>query len=499
MIEFDDAQIGMAVAVSVFDEVFKEYYLANDLETFSLQTNPDDPDSLSIDLALNPPEFFMEQSDETSRTFLLLTGGFPNPLLPDEEVPVELKVRLIFTAVPAAEEGDVVKLGIAYGGIDFINDELQPFLVIATGADSPETAVTEFSESFAENSVIQAVTALELDIIRPLVEGLDGMFFSEDDNARPELSEWSVHIQLLIGQGSNRVDALGIFIALPETSAVPGNSDSFLINSHQLVLAYSRNFLDEALAIGASDQVGKEIDGAEITSLDLRMGDGAINVDGKVKKNLVTVSFDGPLHPSLIRGTLHILVDSSDVSADVPDAFEWFLKVLSILFIGVFTAIFKIFDAVDGIEEGAESQVQGALSETLGKALSGLTDGLKFNTEVSEISVISTTDFLNIVDGHMLFFNRIFVGKQLEEIDEAFYSKKLRKFVLFKLKSGLRLSAADLALLVGQGKIELLNHHDVAESFIRSDHDLTEHNNLLEIFGDNAPDEPTIADIPEAE
>ncbi len=107
----------------------------------------------------------------------------------------------------------------------------------------------------------------------------------------------------------------------------------------------------------------------------------------------------------------------------------------------------NIFGAIDDLEDGAEVEVQNKLTEALGEALLQLTEGLKFSTAVSDVTVVSTTDILSVFEGHLLFFNRIFVVQTLDEIDRGFYRKKLRKFVLFRLKSGLRLNAEDRFVL----------------------------------------------------
>jgi hypothetical protein len=250
---------------------------------------------------------------------------------------------------------------------------------------------------------------------------------------------------------------------------------------------------------GAKAQEGKEIKGAKITVLNLHMNDGSIQVNGKVKKSGVTVSFNGPMHPHLIRGTENLLVDASEVIADVPDAFTNFLKFLAVLF--AFTLpgllnVVNIFNAIDDIEEDADNDIEDSLSNTLGESLSALAEGLKFSSEVADVEILTTTDILSVVAGNFFFFNRIFINQIVDEIDSGFYSKKLRKFVMFRLKSGMRLSAMDLAKLIGREKIVIPGVHDVGETYVRTNHDATDDNNLLELFKENTPDEPTVADIP---
>jgi hypothetical protein len=286
---------------------------------------------------------------------------------------------------------------------------------------------------------------------------------------------------------------------MPGDFPFPGVTESFLPSSHSMVLAYNRTFLDQVLEAGAQAQIGEEIDGAEITKLSLSMNDDSIQVDGEVKKSIVEITFVGPLHPNLIRGTGAILIDASDIDVDIPEALIGFLKFLGVLsalsFFGI-AALGKITDAIGDLE-AADDAVQTGLTDSLQKALVALTNGLQFSSDVGEVSVISTIDELQVSDGNFLFLSHLFAGPQTDRILEAFYSKEERKFVLFHLESGLRFSATDLAKLIQAEKIIIEGVHDVNGVYVRTDPDMTIENNLLVIFGDLAPDEPTIEDLPE--
>jgi hypothetical protein len=97
-------------------------------------------------------------------------------------------------------------------------------------------------------------------------------------------------------------------------------------------------------------------------------------------------------------------------------------------------------------------------------------------------------------DGAFLFLAQVFVSPIEDDVFSAHYSDALRRFELFRLASGRKLRARELARLVRAGKLVLPGFHEVAGTYLRANPDDTRANNLLQRFRDFAPDEPVLSD-----
>ena len=134
------------------------------------------------------------------------------------------------------------------------------------------------------------------------------------------------------------------------------------------------------------------------------------------------------------------------------------------------------------------------LAAALAAALQRLADGLRLETELGEVRGLATPDRLQIREGAFLFLAQVFVSPVEDDVFHGLWSPELRRFELFRLVSGRKFKASELARLVGAGKVVLPHHHDVNGRYIRANPDRTRDNNLLRLFGDLRPDEPILLD-----
>ena len=270
------------------------------------------------------------------------------------------------------------------------------------------------------------------------------------------------------------------------------------------------------LSIGAADKVGTEVDDAEIQALTLVMTDDSVQVDGQAEREVtifpnVNISFKGPMHPLLVRGTTVMSFNMDDVKVEIDQSdeifytvFKWFVTILAgaLLFTGFgsltiagialwATVVQKAWSADVDIEN-APNVLRDSLAASLGAELSKLAESLDEETAVGQLRIDSTPDSLVVVGGSMVFTAQILVVPMTARLATAEYSKKLRRFVIFELEDGRRFRAQELARLMALGKITVPGFHQVNSNYIRANHDDVVANNLLKTFKSNPTTEPVL-------
>jgi hypothetical protein len=479
-VDIGNAHIGVTFAIGIFDEFFKELMAVGVIPselTFDRETAAG-PATITIDL--QPPDFLLVTTGGEPRTELSLTGVIEvrPPGQPDADpfLTLPLAVSVFLSLVLNDVPGDAPVLGLRYDGV----------------ATPPAAPITEadVDDLFARPEIADTLAGVEIDAVGEAIAGLEPILFGDTP---PSRDTWATASKLLPAAGEAEMDAIGVFVASPGANAVPPMDESPLPALTGVGLIYSRTLLDLAFALGAAGQIGQTLGGAVIKELALVMDDEAIHVEGRAEKDIATITFTGPVIPRLIPGTIALFQDTSavDVDVDVP----WWADVLLFFrFIPVFwpvlipVALIKqewdVWAAANDIA-GAPVQVRSGLAGSLANQLVALASGLTIDAEVESIELASTPDSSRIENGHMLFFGQTFVSTLTETIVDAFYSRRLERFVQYVLESGRLFRASELARLVEAGKIVTPGFHDVAGSYMRANPDNALGNNLAEMFGNN--------------
>jgi hypothetical protein len=274
-------------------------------------------------------------------------------------------------------------------------------------------------------------------------------------------------------------------------------------------IAFNRNFLDPLISASAAAKVGTVTGGATIVSLDMIMAETGISMEGHVVRPVkilpdVDVFFNGIAIPRLIRGTTSMTMDTSGINVDVDDSDEvfyfilkWFLTLgaMALLFTGVgsltFLGIALWASVVQFAWKGA-AQLEDAphiLRDSLGDALAGplskLSESLDNDYPAGSLVVDATPDSCIVVNGHIILYAQVIIAQMRSRMRSAEYSHHLRRFVIFELNNRRRFRAQELARLMQKGKIIVPGFHQVDGDYIRSDHDDSEANNMLEMFKSN--------------
>jgi len=258
-------------------------------------------------------------------------------------------------------------------------------------------------------------------------------------------------------------------------------------------------------------QEGQDVGGGEIqTPLRIFMNPDSIQVNGSAVKEVpsilpdVTVTFVGPMHPFLVRGTTVMGFDMDDIEVDVGDfaeVFYWVVKWFTTVFAGValvsgvgaltvvgiltWLTLVQLAWNADVAIGNAPNLVRDGLANALGSNLTALSESLDDDTAVGQVRIDSTPDSLQVVDSHLIFLAQVLVSARTMRLVSGEYSKKLRRFVIFELEDGRRFRAQELARLMATGKVTVPGFHQVRQSYLRANPDDAEANNLLRTFKTN--------------
>lgn len=462
------------------------------------------PPLLRFRVTLDPPPVFVFVRPPTGEPYTRLTldGTIEVRLAlsdpdsaPLQTFPLHAPVLLALRLVP----GDPLPVvGLRYEGTD-------------GPPDSPVTS-GDVDAIFESEDIRARLLATTIDLAAPLVAGLNTSRFPEEAS-RPQDEEWAVALTLLAARDGTD-DAFFVTVGPPGTTAVPQFSESFLRSRTGLGVAFSRSFLDLMLERGAAAKVGDTVEGgAKIRSLTITMLDTAISVKGHVTKEVtalpdVDIRFEGPMIPSLVRGTTVMAFDTDLVEVDVDDddelfytALTWFVTVASagLLFTGVgsltalgilswMTLVQKVWNGQVDIQN-APGTLRDGLANALGPALSALADALDDDQDVDPLRVDATPDSLEVVDGNMLLYAQILLVALRQRLRLAEYSRALERFAIVQLNDGRRFRTQELARLISLGKITVPGVHQVDQRYVRANPDDEIMNNLLAQFERNDTDE----------
>lgn len=457
---------------------------------------------------LDPLRFEMVTTGaDAPRTRLRFSGIIEaRPVADPDAVPVtfplDAAVRLTIVLVPGQP---VPHIGFRYDGVD--------------GSPVPPVTAADIDSFMTRPEVQQVLDNTRLPIADNLVRGLNESRFP-DAGTRPLDADWIVQLTLT-PSGSDTVDAFVVSAGPPGTSAIPAVTESFVAPRTGLAVAYARGFLDLVLERGAAARVGHKVDGATVTSLLMSMADNGIKITGHVVRKIdtpvidvapdVDIDFDGVALPRLVRGTTAMTMDTSGIDVDVSDSDEIFYGALrwvltigasALLFTGVgsFTALgialwlTLVQKAWNGAVEldNAPNVLRESLAASLGAQLSELAESLDDSTPAGELTVEGTPDSAVVAQGNIVLSAQVIIVAMMARLRSAEYSRRLRRFVIFELDDRRKFRAQELARLMKLGKISVSGFHHVQGKYIRSDHDNSAANNLLQSFKSNETTEVVV-------
>lgn len=508
-IQLGEADAGVSISISVLNDYLVELRRIGKIpQEIVLQREIANVD-VDVKVILDPPVFEMAKPENAQPyTRLILTGTIevrPSALPNTPPIVFDLDAAVKISLVLVPDEEGFLDVGLQYDGVD--------------GAPSAPISEEDLDELFTTGDVGATLNNIRISIAKTLVQGLNDSRFI-NPNTRPDAIDWSVDLQLM-SAGPDTADAFLVSAAPPGSSATPALLESFVPPRTGMAFAYNRNFLDLMLDRGATAQEDTEEDDRRVERLEMAMTDTAIGVAGHVIRIVdtpvvdiapdVDIRFDGPMIPSLIRGTTGMVFDTSGINVDVDPEDEilygmlkWFFTIgaSALLFTGVgsltalgivlwITLVQNLWQA-DAEFENAANTVRDSLATALGAQLGLLAESLDDDTDVGELRIDATPDSLQVVDGNMIFLAQILVVPIEMGMFSAEYSKELRRFVIFQLNDGRRFRAQELARLMRAGKVTVPGFHEVAENYLRANPDDLDANNLLEQFKTNETTEVVV-------
>lgn len=499
MVDLGNATASVAITISVIDNYIRELYRIERIPHSITLHRTINGSMVDLSIIFDPPRFEMVKPlDASPYTRLLLLGiiemrpaGQPND--PPQIFALDAKPLLSLVKRPQAQ------VGLQYDGVD--------------GLPSKPLTALDIDEFFLNPQISILLDTIRFSGAAQLIEGLSASIPGSSD----DVDSWSFELTLMPAADES-VDSFAATVA-PLDSAVLGLRESFVPSNQELAVAYNRSFLDLMLSLGAQEKVGQIIDKAKILDLFLEMGDEAVLVDGHAEREVtifpnVNISFQGPMHPLLVRGTTVMSFDMNDVNVEIDASdeifytvFKWFVTILAgaLLLTGfgsLMIASIVLWATVVQAAWNADVQIGNApnflrhsLAAALGAQLSLLAATLDDDTQVGQLRIDSTPDSVKIIQGNMVFFAQIFVVPMALRLNSAEYSKKLRRFVVFELEDGRRFRAQELARLMAAGKITIPGFHQVNSNYVRANPDDLEANNLLRTFKSHGTTEAVLPNV----
>lgn len=508
-IQLGQADAAVSIAISVLNDFLVELRRIGKIpEELLLQRNIAGVD-VDVKVLLDPPIFEMAvPANATPYTRLLLTGKIevrPSAIPNSPPVVFDLDTAVKISLVLVPDDEGFQEVGLQYDGVD--------------GTPSLPITADDLDELFTTGDISQILADTRIPIGKSLVQGLNDSRF-DDPDTRPDPTSWSVSLALMPA-GADTVDSFAVAAAPPGLSATPSLLESFIIPQTGMAFAYNRDFLDLMLGRGAASRIGQVEDDRRVDALSMSMSDTAIDVAGHVVRIVdtpvvdilpdVDIRFDGPMIPSLVRGTTGMAFDTTGIDVDIDDSDEIVYGILQAFFtiaagvllftgwasltaLGILLWITVVQDLwqADAEFENAPNTLRDSLATALGAQLGLLAGALDDDTDVGELRIDATPDSLQVVNGNMVLFAQILVVPIEVGMFSAEYSKKLRRFVIFQLNDGRRFRAQELARLMKAGKVTVPGFHQVAGNYLRANPDDTNANNLLQQFKQNETTEVVV-------
>jgi hypothetical protein len=301
-INLGGAVAGAATAISVLDEYFQELHRIERIPP----SIPLAQGVVELTLLLDAPRFEMvKPANADPYTRLLLTGSVERRFggAPPEVFPLDVKVLMKIVDLPEAT------VGLQFDGLD----------------ETPSSPLTEndVRNLFLGPALFPLLDGIRIPSGKRIIEGLQGLEELDPQFDIPDVEGWAFEVTLMPA-GSDTVDSFMASIGF--LTARPVLRESFVPEGQEFAIAFSDRFLDLILEAGAKAQEGKVIEEAKILApLEIYMNPDSIQVNGRARREMwsifpdVTVSFVGPMHPFLVRGTTIMGFDMDDIDVDVGD------------------------------------------------------------------------------------------------------------------------------------------------------------------------------------
>ena len=503
-----DADAAVGIGLEVVSDFLAELIRIGKLPNRQELTRDFGGQTYNVVVLIGPPTFEMVTAGpDAPRTRLHLTGTIEarpesDPAADPITLPLDAAVRLTVVLIPA---DPVDEIGFRYDGVD--------------GTPAFPVNAEDIDAFMSSPEVQQVLDDTKLPIADSLVKGLNESRFPEP-TTRPADSDWSVRLTLTPAS-ADTVDAFAVSAGPPGTLATLAVTESFVAPRTGLAVAYNRSFLDFMLDRGADANEGTTVDEAEITSLKMLMADTGIQIDGHVVREIdtpvidvspdVDIDFDGIAIPQLIRGTTGMTMDTSGIVVDVDDfdevfygALKWVLTIgaSALLFTGVgsltligialwATLVQEAWNKAADLDN-APNILRNNLAALIGAQLSILADSLDDSTPAGDLTVDGTPDSAVVVEGNIVLYAQVIIRELQARLRSAEYSHHLRRFAIFELDDRRKFRAQELARLMKAGKISVSGFHHVGGKYVRSDHDNTAANNLLQSFKANETSEVVV-------
>lgn len=454
--DIGDAKVAVLLATDLFDEYFR-----------ALRRSGAAPPEL------DETKFEVASDSSTYYTRLYARGTVVLDVPGGDSIETELETQVRMSIVLVSRPGQAPVVGLQYDGVD-------------VDPDPPLTR--EYVDwLFTNPPVSDLVASVELDLVAPVIAALSDHLYPDEDPPPPD--QWDVDIQLATRHG-DFWDSIAVYVAEPNTLQNLGDDESLLPELREVGIIHARELMDTVFANTASQQVGMEMDGAEITHLELEMLDDAVHIEGKAERDGAEVTFAGPLRVQLLMGTNIFDVDAFEVEVNLP-WFTFFLGPLGgfvTMGLGPLIGEFVLLGEGTSTEEvlpqirAIPGMVRGGIADVLATELAALVEGLQVNGALGNLNADSTTWDSKVEDGAIAVFAQVFLNPLTARITRGYYSRSLRRLTRLRLAGGRWFSSAELARLVMADVISTPGAHSVqgpTRMYMRSNPDTRTDNNLL--------------------
>lgn len=420
--DIGDAKVAVLVATHLFDEYFRALH----------RTGAAPPE-------LEETEFEVAHDSSTYYTRLYVKGTVVLEVPGGDSIEADLETWVRMSIVLVFRPGQAPVVGLQYDGVDVPPD--------------PPLTREYVDLLFSSPPVSDIIASVELDLVAPVITALSDHLYPDEEPPPPD--QWDVDIQLATRHG-DFWDSIAVYVAEPNTLRALGDDESLLPELREVGIVHARDLVDTVFANSASQQVGLEIDGAEITHLELVMLDDAVHIEGGAEKDGAEVTFAGPLRIQLLMGTDIFDVDAFEVEVNLP-WFAFFLGPLGgfvTMGLGPLIGEFVLLGEGTSTEEvlpqvrAIPGMVRGGITDVLAKELAALVEGLHVDGALGGLDADSTTWDSKVEDGAIAVFAQVFLNPFTARITRGYYNRSLRRLTRLRLAGGRWFSSAELARLV---------------------------------------------------
>lgn len=499
--EMGSVKIAVGIDVDIINGILRHVYRESALSApIDLNIFTENSTLPALQAQLEQPVAELKDVETTPRIGVRLTGEVS--LFGAEPTIVTAWIEAI-PQIVAGEEGEAPQAGIRLGAIE----DVEP----AWFESILQTLLTENVES-----VLETVT---LPVFGGLIDQLEATF-----DEPPARDSWSAgfyigkpsNIERPYIQAKQNADPVVTFVehrntlpcllftlALPgEDARLPGNR-SIVTRGSGLQVMISESAMNSILAVKSAEQVGQEIEGATIDSLQLKMHPLGMEVHGKAHKDPADISWDGVLVLHWSRwyeldsgamrtfpggGRINVLTAGVDVDVDLP----WWVTLLQVLLIGIGPIGWILYSILmaPALAEADEAPelVKGGLADAVGDAFSDMLGSLSSITGIAPVPMKLYGRDAWVLQGHYVYTSFLMAG-----YNEASFTDVIKdRFAVrgaegesvgyFVLSTGHDVSPEEGGELMKEKILHVEGYHGVAAPwgyYVRSNRNQTVDDNLV--------------------